>query len=90
MPPVSHPFLQGALIILMNYRDHAPPHVHVKYQNDVRSYRIEIRNRKWMRSKKRLPNKLRKMIEVWVDVHEQELLAQWNNAENNQPVSVVG
>jgi hypothetical protein len=49
MPPVSHPFKLGALIILMNYNDHAPPHVHVKYQNDVRSYRIEIRTRLWMK-----------------------------------------
>ena len=24
MPPVSHPFKQGALVVLMNYNDHAP------------------------------------------------------------------
>ncbi|MBW4461275.1 MAG: DUF4160 domain-containing protein [Nodosilinea sp. WJT8-NPBG4] len=33
MPPVSHPFQKGLLVVLMNYNDHAPPHVHVKYQN---------------------------------------------------------
>ena len=37
MPPVSHPFKKGALIVLMNYNDHAPPHVHIKYQGDVKS-----------------------------------------------------
>ncbi len=54
MPPVSHPFKQGALIILLNYGDHAPPHVHVKYQGDVGSYRIEIKSRKWLASHRRL------------------------------------
>jgi hypothetical protein len=37
MPPVSHPFKRGELVILMNYKDHSPPHVHVKYQSDVHS-----------------------------------------------------
>ena len=49
MPPVSHPFKRGALIVLMNYNDHAPPHVHVKYQGDVGSYRMEIATRRWLK-----------------------------------------
>ncbi|MEM9906261.1 MAG: DUF4160 domain-containing protein [Cyanobacteria bacterium P01_D01_bin.44] len=90
MPPVSHPFKKGLLIILMNYNDHAPPHVHVKYQNDVGSYRIEIKTRKWMKSKKELPPKLKALVEAWVEVHEAELLEQWQNAMNNEPVEIVG
>ena len=90
MPPVSHPFKQGALVVLMNYNDHAPPHVHVKYQNDVGSYRIEIRSRKWLTAKKRLPRKLAALVVAWVVAHEQELLEQWENAQNYQPVREVG
>ena len=90
MPPVSHPFKKGALIILMNYNDHTPPHVHVKYQGDVRSYRLEIRTRQWMKSGQELPSSLRKLVEFWVEVHEQELLEQWENARKNQPVVIVG
>lgn len=74
----------------MNYNDHEPPHVHVKYQNDVRSYRIEIKSRRWMKPGKELSPQLRKMVESWVEVHEEELLEQWENARNNQPVSIVG
>ncbi len=70
MPPVSHPFKKGYLIILMNYNDRAPPHVHVKYQNDFRSYRYDIRAKRWMRPGKELPAKLKKLVEVWVEVHE--------------------
>jgi hypothetical protein len=90
MPPVSHPFKKGALVVLMNYNDHDPPHVHVKYQSDVGGYRIEIRTRKWMKPGKDLPSKLRRLVETWVEAHESELLEQWENAKNNKPVSIVG
>jgi len=76
MPPVSHPFKKGALVILMNYVDHAPPHVHVKYQGDVRSYRIEIKTRTWMKSGLDSPSALKRLVEVWVEAHEAGLLEQ--------------
>lgn len=90
MPPVSRPFKRGALIVLMNYNDHMPPHVHAKYQGDVRSYRIEIHTRNWMRPGKQLPATLRRMVEAWVEMHERELMEQWENARHGQPVRIVG
>jgi hypothetical protein len=90
MPPVSHPFKKGALVILLNYADHAPPHLHVKYQGDVRNYRIEIKSRRWMQPGRELPKTLAKLVEAWIEAHESELLEQWENASNNQPVSIVG
>jgi hypothetical protein len=86
MPPVSHPFKRGALVILMNYADHAPPHVHVKHQGDVRSYRIEIISRNWMQPGRDMQPALKRLVES----HETELLEQWENARNNRPVSIVG
>lgn len=74
----------------MNYNDHAPPHVHVKYQNDYGSYRIEIKTRRWMKPGKVLPTKLQRLIETWIEVHEDALLEQWDNAMNNRPVEIVG
>jgi len=90
MPPVSHPFKKGKLVILMNFSDHAPPHVHVKFQSDVRSYRIELRSKKWMKPGKELPSNLGKVVEEWVEAHEQKLLEQWENAQHNQSVLIVG
>jgi len=90
MPPVSHPFKRGALVVLLNYNDHEPPHVHVKYQGDFGSYRIEIQTRRWMKSNKHLSTKLRIMVEAWVEAHEQELLEQWENAKKKRPVSIIG
>ncbi|MCL4834434.1 MAG: DUF4160 domain-containing protein [Caldilineaceae bacterium] len=90
MPPVSHPFKRGALVILMNYNDHAPPHVHVKYQTDVRNYRIEIETLLWMRPGKELPPALRKLVEAWVAVHKDELLDEWQKARRGEQVMIVG
>jgi hypothetical protein len=74
----------------MNYNDHDPPHVHVKYQSDVRSYRIEIKTRKWLKSDKTLSSKLKRMVEAWIEAHEQELLEQWENAQNGQSIKIIG
>lgn len=74
----------------MNYKDHAPPHVHVKYQGDVGSFRIEISTRRWLASRHELPANLRSLVEVWVAAHEQELLEQWEKAQCGQPVEIVG
>ncbi|MCL4858260.1 MAG: DUF4160 domain-containing protein [Caldilineaceae bacterium] len=74
----------------MNYNDHDPPHVHVRYQSDVRNYRIEIRSRRWLRPGLDLPPTLRRMVEAWVEAHEVELLEQWSNAMSGRPISVVG
>ena len=90
MPPVSHPFKRGALVILMNYNDHAPPHVHVKYQRDVRSYRVTIQTRQWMKPGKDLPSALRKLVESWIEAHERELLEQWQRAQSGEQVRIVG
>jgi hypothetical protein len=90
MPPVSHPFKQGALVILMNYNDHSPPHVHVRYQGDIRSYRLEIQNQMWLKPGRLLPPSLKRLIEVWVEVHKEELLEQWNRAQQGEPISIVG
>ena len=90
MPPVSHPFKKGALVILMNYNDHAPPHVHVRYQGNAGGYRMEIRTRAWMKPGKELPLTLAKLVETWVEAHEMELLEQWENAQHHRPVLIVG
>jgi len=64
--------------------------VHVKYQGKVGSYRIEIKTGNWMQSDEELPPALLKLVEIWVRVHQTELLEQWENARHQRPVSIVG
>ncbi|GAB2198504.1 hypothetical protein MAH3_26870 [Sessilibacter sp. MAH3] len=61
-----------------------------KYQQDVSSYRIDIKTRQWLQPVKQLPNKLKRLIEAWVEVHESDLFIQWNNAQRRIPVRIVG
>ena len=77
MPPVSHPFKKGALVILLNHNDHPPPHMHLKYHRAVKSNRIDIRTRKWLKPGKPLPRKLKKMVEAWVLMKKN----YWNNGK---------
>ena len=74
----------------MNYNDHDPPHVHVKYQKDVRSYRIEIKSKKWLKPGKDLPLPLKSLVESWIEAHTQELLQEWEKASNNKSISIIG
>lgn len=74
----------------MNYNDHAPPHIHVKYRRDVRSYRITIQAREWIKPGKELPSTLRKLVESWIEAHEEELLEQWQKAQTGKQVTIVG
>ncbi|MGA1133490.1 MAG: hypothetical protein ACO31I_14745 [Prochlorotrichaceae cyanobacterium] len=37
-----------------------------------------------------MPLKLKKMVEAWIAAHEDELLEQWENAQQNKQVSIVG
>jgi hypothetical protein len=89
MPPVSRPFKRSVFVILMNYNDHAPPHVHVKYRGDMRSYRVEIKTRTWMKPGKNLPPKVKKMVEKWVEVYAKALLEQCDKAMNGQSIAIV-
>ncbi|ETR71735.1 MAG: hypothetical protein OMM_02260 [Candidatus Magnetoglobus multicellularis str. Araruama] len=34
--------------------------------------------------------RMKKMVEAWIEAHGQELLEQWNNAMNNQLITIVG
>jgi hypothetical protein len=43
-----------------------------------------------MKSSNELPSNLKKMVEAWIEAHEQELLEQWERAQNHQSVLIVG
>jgi len=43
-----------------------------------------------LKSKKKLPSKLRRLVETWVEVHEQYLPEQWAKAQQKDNISIVG
>jgi len=63
------------IIIQMYGNDHNPPHFHVIY-NDYRAI-IEIESGEILQGS--IPARQLKYIQVWCDIHKQELLANFLN-----------
>jgi len=73
------------IIISMYYfnnRQHKLPHIHVKYQDQEAIFSIpdgeliggELRTNK------------SKLVEAWIEIHKEELMADWELAVNGQEI----
>ena len=80
MPVIS---LFYGIIIYMYFKDnrrHKVPHVHVKFQNDEVVVRIpdgEVLEGK-------IPSAKMKLVLAWVELHRDELIADWELASQGQ------
>ena len=84
MPTLSMFF---GLIIRMYYgpKEHNPPHIHVYYQ-DI-SATININTCEIIEGN--LSNKHLRIIAAWIEIHREELLANWALCQNGeQPFSI--
>ena len=66
--------------IYMNWREHQPPHFHAKYGSD--EVAISINDIEVLEGG--LPNKQLKMLLGWTALHQEELLENWQLAEQKQ------
>lgn len=69
------------ILILLYYRDnkqHNTPHIHARYQNfDVS---IDIENNVVIAGD--LPAKQLKLVQAWIEIHNEDLMANWLLAVN--------
>ncbi len=82
MPTIS---MFYGIIIRLYYFDnqqHNTPHIHVHYQDE--SAVIEIPNGMLIEGSLK-KNKL-KLVEAWIEIHRDELMADWELAINGEPV----
>ena len=61
---------------------HHLPHLHAQYQKHKAVF--EIPSGKVLDGK--LPRRQRNFVRAWISLHEQELLANWELAMNEQPL----
>lgn len=76
MPVIS---MFYGIVIMMYYMDkkqHKLPHIHVSYQ-DVESV-FAIPSGKLLEGK--IPVNKRKLVEAWIEIHREELMADWELA----------
>ena len=70
MPTLSVFF---GLIIRMYYKDHQPPHIHVQYQDS--NALIDILTGEVTEGG--LPTRQLRLVQAWVEIHKDNLLANW-------------
>ena len=81
MPQISDFY---GLIILMNFKDHAPPHFHVWYGE----YKITVTIHDGVVTGE-MPQRALKMVFEWMEIHKQELLAAWEKAQKGEALSRI-
>lgn len=82
MPSISR-FL--GIIITMYYREHNPPHFHVKYNEYKAIFSIE--DLKMIEGD--LPKRVVSLVLEWAFAHREELLEDWNLAVENKPLKNI-
>ena len=73
------------IIVYLYYFDtskHNLPHIHVKYQSEEAV--ISIPEGNLLEGK--IPGNKLKLVEAWIEIHKEELMADWELAVNGEPV----
>ena len=78
MPSIS---MFYGIIIYMYPDDHNPPHFHARYQNYEASFDLDGELMEGA-----MPRNQHKLISAWAVVHRDELAANWNLAQDKQPL----
>jgi len=79
MPEISRFY---GIIIKMYHDDHNPPHFHVEYGN----YKALIQIENFSLLKGDLPPRALGLVMEWTSLHKDELLQEWNLAEEKKPL----
>ena len=82
MPTISEFF---GILILMYYRDHSPPHFHAKYQGSEALIQISP----LALLKGDLPPRALSLVIEWAQIHQVELMEDWNYAANNKTLHKI-
>jgi hypothetical protein len=82
VPEISRFF---GIVIKMFFDDHNPPHFHAEYADSVAL--IGIRTLSVFSG--RLPPRAMGLVIEWATLHQQELLADWERAQNQQELQRI-
>jgi hypothetical protein len=82
MPVIS---MFYGIIVMMYFIDnkkHKFPHIHIKYNEYEAVFKIPQGNL----IEGNLPKSKQKLVEAWIEIHSEELMADWELAVNGSPV----
>ncbi len=81
MPEICRFF---GIIITMFANDHNPPHFHIRYGD----YNAIITLDKGI-VKGEIPSNALKQIFIWMNLHHDELIANWNRLQNGEDIQKI-
>lgn len=85
MPTIS---IFYGIVIRMFFKDverHKMPHIHAEYQGEVGIFSIPDGNL----LAGALPQNKQKLVVAWIEIHQEDLMANWNLAVNGQQVLLI-
>jgi hypothetical protein len=82
MPTLSIFF---GIFIRMFYDEHAPPHFHAEYGGEKAVFNIQTLE--VMEGK--LSRRAVRLVQDWAELHQQELLDNWEKAHSDQPLQKI-
>ena len=84
MPTIS--MFYGILIrMYLGNKEHNPPHIHAFFQGDKAIFDIKTAEK----TEGSIPSDKEKLISAWIILHKDELLANWELAQNGElPYSI--
>ncbi len=69
-------------MLFLDTQQHNLPHIHVEYQG-IKAI-LEIPGGSLLAGE--LPSKKMRLLQAWIDIHEEELMADWSLAVKGEPV----
>lgn len=82
MPTISMFYGIIVRMLFLDTQQHHLPHIHVEYQG-MKAV-IVIPCGELLEGE--LPGKKLRLLQAWIDIHEDELMADWSLAVNGEPV----
>ncbi len=82
MPVISMFYGVIVLMYFMDRKKHKLPHIHVQYQDNEAV--ISIPEGKLLEGS--LPKSKIKLVHAWVEIHQDELMADWRLAIQGEPI----
>jgi len=82
MPTISMFYGIIVRMLFMDVQQHHLPHLHVEYQGKKAVIAIP----EGILLEGSLPPKKLRLVQAWIDIHEEELMANWSLAVKGEPV----
>jgi hypothetical protein len=67
-------------MFFMDNKEHKLPHIHVEYQDS------SGRHSQWWADSRKFPGRQMKLVQAWIEIHKDELMADWKLAVEGQSV----